>query len=202
MSALSQYWDRFVQSIVWRAFFGHFQFADWIVFAIVFMGMIYGIKKGFWKVFFDMLRLVFLIALTMEYDTTIGSYLERYLLFVPAGYMALLGFVFGGLVFWFILSFVIKQLRKMVSAKSSFMFNFLAGSTMGGIYLFLFLSFLFQLAIVSPWEETKRIYGGSHFYLGPSLAVAAPEVHRWTTFPFKWMSKKNAPSQSSSGEIP
>jgi uncharacterized membrane protein required for colicin V production len=185
MEWISQWLDRIFQSMAWRSLFSHFQWLDWLTLISVGMGAIYGIRKGFTAMAGDILQLIAVATLTLELDGKANSVLRNYVNLVPASMVPLIGFIVTAVLAWLLVNFIAKYLRKFLSAQTSTALKIIGGAVGGGFYVFLFLSFISQAVILSPWESLKKVYEKKASYTGYPLARMAPKIHQLITRPFE-----------------
>jgi uncharacterized membrane protein required for colicin V production len=177
MSFLNEWWNRIIQSVVWRSFFSELVWIDWVALVFLTVGLIYGLKKGFWKALADNIRMILVIVLTLEFDDYVNEFSGKYLSFIPSTAVPVIGFILTTFAAWLIVSFVIRIFRKMVSSAASSAIRTLGGTVFGPLYLFLMLSFLSQLVLLVPGEKLKQVYQPNGSKVGVYLAQTAPKIH-------------------------
>lgn len=184
MNIMSQWWDRLIQSVVWQSFFGHFQWNDWALVALIIAGAIYGAKKGFWRMTAEIFRLFFVVILTFHYDEILTNYLSRYIGFFPSEWGPFAGFALAAVLAWFLMLLLFKIFGKLFTSKASPIINVLGGFLLGGIWVFFALSFFAQLILLAPVNAPKKLFSRDYSYSGYSLAQTAPLTYqtaaKWT----------------------
>ena len=127
-------WEKLIQTAVWKSFFVLMQWIDWVAVSVILIGILYGIKKGFWKVFFDLIRALLIVVVTLEFADRVAGYLARYLGFIPVEFVSIMGFSGVLLISWMVVTFFIRRLRDMLVTKSSGFVRSLGGLILGSIY--------------------------------------------------------------------
>lgn len=190
MGWLTSWWDRLVQSVVWKSFFGKFQPMDWGVFGFLFMGFVYGIRQGFWKTLSDLFRLFFVILLSFEYGEWMSKQISHYVGFFPSSFGPMVGFVIVAVLAWFAMTLILKMFKKLFKTSTSAVVRVFGGSFLGIIYIFMLLSLLSQVVLLGPWEKPKEYFSANETYMGPYLSKAAPEVYKRVVPPVKKLFKR------------
>ncbi len=187
---LTQWWDRIIQSMVWQSLFGSFQWLDWVCLVFLLFSIFYGIRKGLWKVFSDVVRVLLVIVLTLELDGRLQEYLKGFLDFFSPGMLALITFLLCAVAFWFLVSLIIRWFRKLFAAGASTPVHVIGGMLFGLIYGFLVLSFLCQGLLISPWGKNFKVFSDGGSVTGPMLAKTAPSIHERVMEPIRPLIEK------------
>ena len=166
-----------IHSAIWKALFSLMQWIDWASLAAVFVGIFYGFKKGFWKVFFDLIRIVAVIVLTLELEGKVSGYLGVNLRFIPSDFLPMIGFAVTAVATWFVVTFIIRGIRDLFVTKSSSFARLIGGLGLGSLYGFICLSFFVRFLMVTPWPSIKTAVAEGASYTGHYLADTAPEIH-------------------------
>lgn len=190
MDSILNFMDQFTQSELWRNTLSHFQWIDWVAVISVALGVFYGVKKGFLGVLGDIIQLILVIAVTLQFNPQITKGFQDYFGFLPTYAIPLLGFIASALIFWLAIGFIFGHLKKFVPAHTSSPLRFLGGAVAGGAYLFVFLSFVSQGILLAPWESLHRAYGKGVSYTGYTLSQMAPNIHQLVMHPSKFFSTK------------
>jgi len=105
MSWITNWWDGLLQSFMWKSVLSQFHALDWCLLFLLVVGVIYGIRQGFWAVLADLIRIVIAIVLTFEFGEVISHYISKFIGFFPSHWGPLVGFVLGGVIFWLVATF-------------------------------------------------------------------------------------------------
>lgn len=193
MEWISQGFDRLVQSAVWRSVLSQAQWIDWLVLIAAILGLMQGIKKGFMTVLGDILQLMAVIVLTLEFEGKVSAILSTYAVFLPEAWMKTCGFAIAAIVFWWVVRFMSQFLAKIISAQTSSQLKVVGGGLCGVVYALLLLSFISQGILLSPLESLKTVYEKNASHTGFKLAHMAPKIHQLVIHPLQasGLSKKS-----------
>lgn len=183
--SIAHWWNELIQKFYLNSLLSQFHWIDVGVILFLFVGIIYGLKKGFWKVFFDLIRIVVVIALSLEFEPWIVAYFQTPLGFIPETFRPIFFLGVTGLLFWFLVTVLIRGLRALFVTKTSWFVQVFGGIVLGSLYAFLTASFFAQIVMRSPWTHIKDLLSGSDSHSGPYLVAAAPEIHARIVPPVK-----------------
>lgn len=187
---LTGWWHKLVQSVVWRSFFSQFHWLDWVLLAILVIGLVYGIKKGFWSTLFDVFGNLLIILFTFRYVDIVGGWIAHYLSFLPLAIIPVLAYTCWLVLVWLVTSWIVKRLKKMFTAKTSPLIRILGGAILGGTYFFLTASILCQGILLSPWPGAKEVFNKKTSVSGYYLANAVPEIYMGIITPVRFISQQ------------
>ncbi len=185
MQPLSEILDKITHSEIWQSVFSHFTWLDWLAVIFVVVGIFYGMRKGFMPMLGEIIQLMIVLTITLEFYDRIIELIKTYVDILPEDTLKPASFVVTGLLTWLVCDFILKFLGKLLSAQTSAPLKLLGGAVGGAFYLWLFLSFISQAIILSSWDSIKTIYEKGNSYVGVPLAETAPRIHSLLTRPFK-----------------
>jgi len=178
------WWDQFFQGFIWRTFFGQMQWIDWTVVFALFSGIIYGLRKGFWKVFFDLIRILIVIVIALEFDGWIYDRF-KHLKWISGDYVEMISLAVIVIPAWFASSFLIRWIRSLFVTQTSAQVRVLGGIVLGSFYTFICLSLLSQFLLLGPWPHLKDIFLKNASYTGYFLGQTAPTIHSNIMWPVR-----------------
>lgn len=178
MEWLHSFWAKISQAIFWQNVINHIHWLDWITAAFVIFGVMYGVKKGFFREVVEILEMIIIIFLTHLYYPILLSFLTSYIPKMTPHSLAPAAFILTGLAAWFVVSFFDRPLQKWVHSKLP---NFLriSGGVVGGIFHFLILwSFISQAILLMPIKTFPRLYESGHSVTGPFTKELVPAIYK------------------------
>lgn len=177
MEALKALVQKVLESPVWKSFFGHLQWIDWLAAAAVLTGFFGGLKKGFTRAFLETITWVLTAALTLEFYPQTAVFLQPHLDFLSGVLLTFTAFVLLAsacllalrLFFWgfvFILPAADASAVELSLAIAFNIFNKL-----------LFLGLAGSAILLSPWGGLKPVFGSGDSYAGYALVQLVVRIH-------------------------
>ncbi len=168
--------DAIIQNHIWNVLFGHFRLVDWVTSIFAIIGLVYGLKQGFFRCLAVILETIPLLWFVMAFYKKIGSIVLQNLPFVgetrarPVAYIVLL--LLGG-----ILTILIDgRLKTIFHTKLAGPVRAAGGAVCGVFFLLLVWSLIAHIFVIwpsgkmhAPFTDGGSITGGHVARLAPSI---------------------------------
>ncbi len=167
------------ESLVWKTFISHFIWIDWVTFLLFVIGVIYGAKRGLMREVAEILEVILVTCLVLEYFPTVGNSLLSLFSKAPRFIPDLTAYLLTTLVFGVIMILIDQRTQKWAKVQMIKPLRLLGGALLGGFHFLLLWSFISQPLSLLPLAVIQSVYERGSSYSGRPILGLAPSVHGW-----------------------
>lgn len=182
--------DRIIQNRIWAVLFGHFGWVDWATVIFILAGLIYGLKRGFFRAWVVTLETCVVLWIVFTFEKKFAGLLNANLSFLKEGQARPTAYL--ALMFLSALAIMVldDRLKNLFHTKLAGPVKYTGGVIFGVVFFILIWSMLSRLLILTPVQRLHKPYveGGSK--TGPAVAAIAPKVYHFMAAPFSSKDKK------------
>ncbi len=149
----------------------------------LFLGMIYGMKRGFLRMMVETLEFCAVIFFTMDNYEWLALWMTQHFRKISMPESLALGTAFFFLLtsVWAAVMVVDLYLKEWVSAKTQPILRVIGGGIFGIINFFLIFSMVCKGLFLIPNPEVQHVFWVGHSHFGPDLANVISDVYRLLT---------------------
>lgn len=181
--------DAIVRNQVIASLFRGFSWVDWVTILFVLIGLIYGLKQGFFRVVAVALESCFVLWIVFALERKFAAVLTANLAFLkeasvrPFAYLLLLIVVSIGAIV------IDEKLRGTFHTKLASPLKYTGGAIMGILLLLLYWSLISKFLMLLPVSRLHKPYSEGGSKSGYYVLAMAPKVYKFINAPFEKKTK-------------
>ena len=182
--------DKIIQNRIWTIVFSHLQWVDWLTVIFLIIGIIYGVKQGFFRCVAVILETLIVLWVAFTFEKKFAGILGANLTFIkegstrPFAYFFLL--VFSGIP----VMLMDGKLKSTFHTKLAGPIRNIGGIIFGAVFMMLLLSMVSKLFMLIPSTKLHKVYAEGGSKTGPVVLRIAPTVYQFMNHPFGGGDKK------------
>jgi uncharacterized membrane protein required for colicin V production len=153
-----------------------FGLIDITLILLIFIGMLRGYRKGFSILFNNLIQLLFIMTVTLEYSESIVGFFSIKSLILSFLARILVFFVLVSVCYYFS-KLLLQGAAKILTINFTDVIDKIGGALLGGAYFVLLLSFFTYFSLIFPGTWVKETYEKSNLS-GPTLIRLSSDVHQ------------------------
>lgn len=179
------FFDKIAQNVAIRMIVEHFQWVDWFAALFIILGIVYGMQNGFICEIAEIVQIMAVIFLTLEFYERLKIVIQTLLTAIPDQMVSGVAYGLTGIAIWAALAVLYKYLAKIFHTDVPKPLRVGGGAVLGGVHLLIIFSFFCQAVILLPYQHAKKPLTGGTSYTGRYVAELAPRIHRMIAEPLK-----------------
>ncbi len=182
--------DKIIQNRVLASLFGNFQWVDWVTIAFVIIGLIYGIKQGFFRCLAVTFETCLVLWIVFALEKKFTAILVTNMTFMketairPAAYLFLILLVSAGAML------LDGRIKNLFHTKLTGSIKYTGGAIFGVVLLLLMLSLISKFMMLLPIAALHKPYQKGGSKTGEIVLSVAPTVYKFINAPLAAQSKK------------
>jgi len=185
MEWLFSWFDQVVRLLVMYSLWEKFEWVDGFALIFLVLGILYGLQNGLFRELAEILQILIVIYLVLEYWDKVKRLLLEYVKFLPEEAVNPAAFILTAVAVWVLAAVILRFFDRFFHAKTSRSMRLLGGGILGGIHLLIIFSFISQGIMKMPFKRTVKVYEAGNSYTGYYLANLAPKIHQMFAQPLK-----------------
>jgi uncharacterized membrane protein required for colicin V production len=173
-----------------------FTSTDWVVLFLIFVGLVWGSRKGFSDMFGKLLGVFLVSMLTLSFYPKVA---KDFLSFFPIKFAQPAAFFLLAVFLWVAIGWLINIFGKLFKIEAQGFLKTLGGMIFGVLCIALLVSFIVQFLLFLPFKPVQDIFKPGRTYSGYTISRIAPDLHTLIMTPFRQPGPRKTPASVPKG---